>query len=200
MKRITLILILAAAALGAFIYFFEIRREKQPDVGSGESKPAFTFNPEEVTEISLTRQGQTVRIENREGKWAITHPMNLPADQSTASAIARAIADARVERLITASPEELKVYGLEPPTVTLEIKLRKGESRRILIGVADFSGSWVYAQLDGSGDVALLPASILAYSDRPLLELRNRSLLDLAQHEVKSLNLSNENGRFLLTH
>jgi len=105
-----------------------------------------------------------------------------------------------MERFITASPDERKAYGLEQPAVELEIRLRGGGLRRVRLGSADFSGSWVYAQLDESGDVALLPASVLSYSDKSLRDLRDRSLLDVPQHEVKSLGLSNENGRFALTH
>ena len=33
-----------------------------------ERQPASTFKPEEIAEISLTRQGQAVRFESKEGR------------------------------------------------------------------------------------------------------------------------------------
>ena len=200
MRRSTLLPIVAAASLGAFVYFFEVRRGEQPGEKAYMSLPAFIFKPAEIAEINLTRQGQTIRIENREGKWVITEPVSTPADQTAVGSIAEAIATAGVDRRIPFSPGETKAYGLDQPAVILEIKLRGGELHRLRLGSANFSGSWVYAEVDGSADVALLPVSLLTNSDKSLQDLRDRSLLDVSQDEVKSLELTNENGRFSLTH
>jgi len=200
MKRSKLILVLAAAALVALVYIFALRREKPLAVPAGSVKPSSSFKPEEIVEMSVTRQGQAVRLENREGKWVIVEPVDTPADQSTVSSIAEVLADSRQGKPLAAAPDDIRGYGLEQPSASLEIRLRGGETRRVLFGTADSSGYRVYARFDDSKDVVSLPLTLLAFSDTLVLGLRDRSLLDIPQHEVESLVLSNEHGRFELTH
>jgi hypothetical protein len=200
MKRSKLILVLAAAALVALVYIFALRREKPLAVPAGSVKPSSSFKPEEIVEMSVTRQGQAVRLENREGKWVIVEPVDTPADQSTVSSIAEVLADSRQGKPLAAAPDDIRGYGLEQPSASLEIRLRGGETRRVLFGSADSSGYRVYARFDDSKDVVSLPLMLLAFSDTLVLGLRDRTLLDIPQHEVMSLALSNEHGRFELTH
>ena len=54
MKRSTLILIIEAVALGAFVYFYEIKSGKPRDEKTETSKPAFNFKREDVTAVTLT--------------------------------------------------------------------------------------------------------------------------------------------------
>src|SRR5438876_10155267 len=111
MKRSTLILLIAAVALGAFVYFYEIKGGKARDEKPEPSKPAFTFKREDLTAITLTRAGQTIALENQDNKWIIKQPVNGAADQTTVDSLVNSLADARVERNLTASANEMKSYG-----------------------------------------------------------------------------------------
>jgi hypothetical protein len=199
MKRNTLVFIMIAAILGGFVYYFEIRNHGEPkDETTPETKPAFTFKDDEIAEISLTRADQTITIASKDGKWVITKPVDALADQPAASSLADGIAHARVERTITASADEVKAFGLDKPEVALEVKLKDGSTHRLRLGSKDFSGSSVYAQLDDSKDVALVASTLLTNSDKSLNDLRDRSVLDVNQADVTSLDLNNENGQIQL--
>jgi len=194
MKRSTLILILIAAALGAFVYFYEVKRGKSRDAVEETAKPAFSFNQDDIATITVTRSGETYAFEKRDGEWVITQPINTRADQSAIDSIASGVATARVNRTLSSSPDNLKSYGLENPAVTVEIKLKNGNQHRVRLGAKDFSGLNVYALLDGSNEVALLPDSVLSSADRPLPELRDRSVLNISQWDVVSFDLKNSSG------
>ena len=77
MKRNTLILLLLAAVIGVAVYYLEIKPGKPRDEKADESKPAFAFKREDISSISITRSGQTVTVEDTDGKWTINQPSPL---------------------------------------------------------------------------------------------------------------------------
>lgn len=194
MKRNTLILLLLAAAIGAGIYFLEIKPGKPRDEKPEESKPAFAFKREDIDSISITREGQTVTIEDKDGKWAITQPLTAQANQSIVDSLVSSITSAKIERSMTPSADEMKSFGLEEPAVTVEIKLKSGETQTIKLGAKDFSGLSAYAQFGDSKDVALVPAAVLTGADKSLGDLRDKAILGVSQFDIKSLLITNEHG------
>jgi hypothetical protein len=198
MKRSTLILLLIAAVGGLLIYYLEIKPGKPRDEEPDKTKPAFSFTREEITGLAITRGGKTARLENQNGKWVIAEPVNAAADESAINSLVGDVVDARIERELTASGDQLKNYGLAEPAVTLEIKLKNGQTRRVELGAKDPSGSSAYARIDGAQNAALLPASVLTSADKSLDDLRDRAVLGASQFELSSLKIDNESGGFEL--
>jgi hypothetical protein len=196
MKRSTLLLLLLAALGGLLIYYLEIKPGKPRDEKPDETKPAFTFTREDVTGLALTRGGKTVNLENQNGKWVITQPVSAAADESALNSLVGDLVSARVEREFAASGD-LKNYGLAEPAVKLEIKLKNGQTRRVELGGKDVTDSSAYGRVDG-GQIAMLPASLLASADKSLDDLRDRSLLGATQYELTSLRVTNDAGGFEL--
>ena len=199
MKRTTLILLLAAAVFGVVVYFLEIREGKPRDETTTETKkPAFTFTRSDVAAITVIRAGQSVTIDDHDGKWVISQPVNALADESTIDSLVSSLTSARIERVLPAEPEKMRDFGLEEPRVIVEVKLKSGEEHRLRVGEKDFSELSVYALLDEAPDVAILGSSVLTSSDKSLDDLRDRAVLGVSQFDVKSLTLKNENGEIEL--
>jgi len=199
MKRNTLILLLLAAVIGAGVYFLEIKPGKPRDEKPDESKPAFAFKREDISSISIVRGGQTVTVEDKDGKWAITQPLTAQANQSAVDSLLSSLTSARIERNFSPSADEMKSFGLEEPAVTLEIKLKSGETQTLKLGAKDFSGLSAYAQFGDSKDVALVPAAVLTNSDKSLGDLRDKAILGISQFDIKSISITNEHGPLSLT-
>ncbi len=198
MKRSTLLILLAAVIAGAAVYFLEIKPGKPRDETPDETKPAFKFQREDITALSVTRAGQTISLENKDGKWLITQPINAVADDSALNSLIGDVVSARIEREFSASADELKSYGLTEPAVKLEIKLKNGEMHRVELGAKDVIGSSAYAKVDGGQNVAMVPSSLLTNTDKSLNDLRDRSVFGATQYELASLRINNENGSFEL--
>lgn len=197
MKKNTLLLLLLAFVGGALVYYLEVKPGKPRDQEPDKTREAFKLNREDITQIVLTRAGQTVTFENKDNKWAITQPINAPADDSTINSLIGDIVSARISRDIKASAEDLKTFGLTEPKVKLEVKLKNGQSHRIELGEKDFSGNSVYAKVDGGQSAALLSGSLLTNADKDVKDLRDRTVLGgLSQYDIKSLKLNTENGAF----
>ena len=198
MKKNTLILLLLAAVIAVAVYFLEIKQGKPRDEKTDESKPAFAFTRDDISTISITRSGQSVTLEEKDGKWTITQPLTAQADQTTADSLVSSLTSAKIERSLTPSAEEMKSFGLEEPAVTVEIKLKSGETQTIKLGAKDFSGLSAYAQLSSSGDVALVPSSLLTNADKSLNDLRDKAIFGASQFDIKSISLTNEHGQMSL--
>lgn len=200
MKRNTLILVAIAGALAVAVYFLEIKegkpRDESPD--TPVTRPAFTFTRADIATLIVNRRGESATIEDHDGKWLISQPVNAAADQSAVDSLVNGLSSAKVERDLPADPETMKSYGLEEPAITLEIKLKSGEEHRVRLGEKDFSGLSVYAQLDEAPGIALLPASILTSSDKSADDWRDKSVIGLSQFDISSLSLKNENGQIEL--
>ena len=200
-KKTTLFLLLGAVILGAAVYYFDWRRsqkesEKPP---ADATKLAFTIQPEDVASLVIKHPANpaepTLQFEKRDEIWRITQPLEARADQASLDGIIDGLSSARIAQTEPGAPDRLKVYGLEPPAVSLDFQLRSGAKHTVALGNKDFSGISVYAIVDGAKDVALLPESLLISSGRSLQDLRDRGVLHIAGDKVVSFDLKNSSGQ-----
>jgi hypothetical protein len=198
MKRSTLIVLLIAAVAGVAVYFIEGRSGKSTDEETEKTPPAFKFNREDITSITLHRGGQTINLENQNNKWVITQPVNAIADSSAVDVIIGDLISARVDSEFPPSGGDLKQYGLSEPAVKLEVKLKNGSTHRVELGGRDPIGLSAYAKIDGSQNVALVPAALLNNSDKSLNDLRDRLVLGATAYELSSVKIVNEGGGYEL--
>jgi hypothetical protein len=199
MKRSTLILLLVAALGGALVYYLEIKDAKPRDTEPETSKPAFAFKREDLMGITVNRKGQNVVLAAQDGKWAVTQPLSAPANQSAVDSLVGDLINARLERSLPASPDELKSYGLAEPAVTVEVKLKDNKTHRIKLGAKDFSNQSVYSVIDDGKDVSLLPASLLSSADKSVDDFRDLAILGpITPEAINSINVKNTNGSFAI--
>ena len=205
MKKTTVIIVLVAAALAAFVYFYDLKHNKPSSSsgdtdadtsGSGEdtTKPAFTFTPSDVATMTIERAGTAVALEKRADAYYMTQPYATRADQSGVGAIAGELASVRVSRTITATPEQLATFGLTKPEVEIDFSLKNGAKHKLNLGAKDFSGTSVYALVDDSKDVSILPDTILTSSNKPADDFRDQSVLSFQTSDAVSFDLKNEFG------
>ncbi|MGD0957397.1 MAG: DUF4340 domain-containing protein [Candidatus Acidiferrales bacterium] len=196
-KKPTLIILICAVALGAAVYFFDWKRgnEKKP---VDASQPAFSFAASDVASFTLAHpanRGDTpIRFEKRSGIWEIVQPIETQADQATAEGIVDQLAGARIAQTEPGGADRRKVYGLDPPSTSLEFQLQNGSKHTLLIGSKDFTETSIYTVVDGGQSVALLPQTLSISTSKSLEELRDRTVLYVDAASVASLSLKNSSG------
>ncbi len=199
MKKSTLVVLLLAAALGGYVDYTEFRhpKEKTPE---DAPKSLYTFSSDDVTSLRLTRQGESspVVLEHRDDAWVLTSPVSTRADRGNADSLASALAHVASSRALPADPARMKEYGLDPPAASVEIHLKKGETQTLQLGAKDFSGMDVYAQRAGAKDVLLVPDSVLTEATRPVIELRDRAVLDLNGWSLTEIDIRTPKTKFQL--
>jgi hypothetical protein len=200
-KKTTLLLLLGAVILGAAVYYFDWRRsqkesEKPP---ADAAKLAFSIQPQDIASLAIKHPGNpselALQFEKSDEVWRMTQPLETRADQASLDGIIDGLSSARIAQTEPGAPDRLKVYGLDPPAVSLEFQLRSGAKHTVALGKKDFSGISVYAIVDGAKDAALLPESLLISSAKSLRELRDRGVLHIAGDKVVSFDLKNASGQ-----
>lgn len=205
-KTTTLLVLLGAILLGGAVYFFDVKRgEKLKEKATAdESKTAFSIGSgADIKSLTIARPAAagepSVRLEKRDGAWWIVEPLQTDASDQAVQRIADGIATARVAQTEPGAPDRMKVYGLDPPAVSIDFQLQNGSKHSLKLGDKDFTGVSVYAVLDGAKDVALLPQTLLTSTVTNVEGLRSRSVLHIIAGEIASFDLKNASGDLSLT-
>jgi Domain of unknown function (DUF4340) len=200
-KKTTLLVLLGAIALGGAVYYFDWKRgQKADESGAADtSKPAFSVpTAADISSLTISRpavpEQPAVHLEKRGGTWQMVQPMQTDADQRIAEQITSGLASARVTQTVSGAPDRLKVYGLDPPAISVEFQLQNGTKHTVKLGAKEFTGISVYAILDGAKDVALVPYSLLVNTNLNLTDFRNHAVLPVAVADVASFELKNSSG------
>jgi hypothetical protein len=198
-KKPTIIVLLCAIALGGLVYYFDWKRGNEEKPAINTSKPAFSIQASDIKSITLTHPAEAgmppIRLEKTGDTWNIVQPIETQADQPTVDGIADQLASATVAQTEPGSADRRKVYGLDPPQVSLEFQLRNGSKHTILIGLKDFSGDSAYTIIDGAQNVSLLPQLLATSAGKSVEDLRDRNVLHIDAADVSSFDLANPSGQ-----
>jgi hypothetical protein len=198
-KKPTIIVLLCAIVLGGLVYYFDWKRGNEEKPAINASKPAFSIQASDIKSITLTHPAEAgtppIRLEKTGDTWNIVQPIETQADQPTVDGIADQLAAASVSQTEPGSADRRKVYGLDPPQVSLEFQLRNGSKHTILIGLKDFSGDSAYTIIDGAQNVSLLPQLLATSAGKSVEDLRDRNVLHIDDAGVSSFDLSNASGQ-----
>src|ERR1700722_4569703 len=146
MKKSTGIIFLLAAAIAAYVYFYDLKHTKPTDAtsdgetsapsddDSANAKPAYSLAATDIATLTVERGGTTANFEQRPDGWYMTQPVQTRAAQSVIGAIASELASVRVDRTFTAAPDRMTTFGLATPAVTIEFKLKNGTQHKLQLG------------------------------------------------------------------
>src|SRR5215468_11350023 len=167
--------LLLAGALGAaaFVYYAWGKKYRASEEKPRPGRAAFSFRRQDVASLALQRDGLNAVIENRGGNWVITQPVDAPADQSVVNLLLNGLSEALSAQSLRVLSRKAESYGLNPPSVTLELTLSNGQRHSVGFGDPDSSKQSVYALMDDSPEVVLLPVEVAIGADRSLMELRD---------------------------
>jgi Domain of unknown function (DUF4340) len=197
-KKSTLIVAVCAIALVGGVYFFQARSDKAEKPSEDTSKPAFAIKADNITALTIShldKKGEpAIQLSELNGNWDIVQPIATGADQSAVRGIVDGLADARVSQTEPGTPDRLQAYGLNSPRAELDFELKNGTKHKILMGDKDFTEVSVYSLIDGAKTVSLLPISLYNSADKPVDDLRDRSVLHIDSGKIASFELKNASG------
>lgn len=70
------------------------------------------------------------------------------ANEAYVSFLLEQLVTQRSEQTLTATPEQLKEYGLNPPLAVIEVILKDKRIYQMTLGKSEFSGTYIYAQVN----------------------------------------------------
>jgi len=191
----TLVLLLVCAALGGFVYYYEIRGGEKREKAKQEEKQLWKLESNNVQQIDLILPDQHITgVRTGEKEWKLTAPRALDADSDELNRLASSAADMSRESVVEPNASDLAKFGLNPAEATLSFKMKDGTERKIRFGQNNPTGSSTYAVLEGKSEVFLVPTHVASTFKKKLIDLRNRSILKFEQFETQSVDLQTQKG------
>jgi len=196
--RTTAVLALVAAALGAFVYFYQVRGGERREAAEERAKRLFPdLEADDVRAIEFTTSdAREVRLESGEEGWALVQPLTFPADESAASGMASNLAQLASEGLVEEA-QAPEIYGLGEEGV--EVRFRAGEvEHRVRFGKKTPVDYNTYASVDGGDAIYTVASHQASAFERSLDDLRERRVLRFDRNAVDRIEAGWPGGGVVL--
>jgi len=194
--RLTIILLVVFAALGAYVWFFERGEVSGPS--------AWKLDPARIRRIELTAAGTTTVVERQGNSWRIVRPISARVARDRMKQLLDLVARIEMRRGIEGA-ENLKDYGLAKPGAGIKVVLASGEARELELGDRTPDGSAVYAaqKVAAKGrparpKVFLADTALLDEAIGGAAALRDRTALPFKRADVARLILKRPEGSLVL--
>ncbi len=156
------------------------------------SVSAVTIKPKDAPPVTL--------VKDAKGVWRITAPKKLPADQDEMNDLLSNLSPLNAERVVESNPPSLKVFGLDHPSLEVDVTQEDHSQQRLLIGDDTPTGDSAYAMLAGDPRVFTTFRSNEANLDQNLAGLRDKRLITLTPDDVTRLELIRDGEDVVLSH
>ncbi len=177
-------------ALGAYVYFYEVKGEKKREDAQERAKRLFQFEEKDIASLTIRTADQEVLLQKDKDTWRLVKPVVAKADKYAADGLASDVISAKIDRTLEEPRPDWKRYGLEPAAAKLLIGLNGGKTQELELGQKDFSESSVFARLPGQNKVLVIPASLLNDATKKLLDFRDKTVLEFQKDQTKEVSIA----------
>jgi hypothetical protein len=167
----------------------EAAKEAKPPVDT--TPKILSLNAPDIQGIEIhQRAGDVTTVLKRDasGKWSITAPKPLAADQNAVESLTSA-SSLHGDRTLD-DGGDLASYGLAPPVLSVAFTDKSGKTTKLLVGEATPTNTDVYAKVDGDSHVYTMLSSHRVELDRSSKDLREKHLLLWDANKISSLEVT----------
>ncbi|HLZ41155.1 MAG TPA: DUF4340 domain-containing protein [Candidatus Sulfotelmatobacter sp.] len=179
-------------ALAGTLYWSEHRKPAaEAKVSADTPPPILKLDEAAITKVELKKKDAApiVLEKNGSGTWQITQPKPLNADQSAVSSTLSSLSSLNSERVVEDKASDLKQFGLDQPSVEVDVTSKDNRNHQLLIGDDTPAGGAVYAMLAGDPRVFTMASYNKTSIDKSLNDLRDKRLLTVGADKVSRLEL-----------
>ena len=183
-----LIYVVLLAGVGGFLWWFNSK--------AAAKKPADTTikmlsipdgDFQEIRVKKLT--GEVLDLRRDTGKWQITEPLPMAADQDAVSSMVASLATLNADKVVEDNAADLKPYGLDMPTLDIVVTKKDGKTAEVLVGDDVPTGSGAYAKLAGDPRVFTIGSFVKTGLDKKSDDLRDKRLLTFDSDKLTRVEL-----------
>lgn len=194
--RKTLILLILVAALGAYVYFYEIKGEAERKKEKESAEQLFQFERDSVRTVAIrSPQGRFHFLKDVDG-WQIEQPVRTRADESPLNSLLSTLQNAKKVNSFAIARGSAAQYGLDEHATLIHLELNDGQRDSIKIGDQTSIGGNVYVS-KGDTMVYLVAQSIKTNAEKSLFDWRDKKPLHFTKANVREMKLSNRHGDFI---
>jgi hypothetical protein len=195
MKRKYLNTLIAVALLAAvyagFTYWDKRKGSESRSETSTSREKLFAIDSSRVKSFTIKpRDGEAVTCQREGANWAIVEPKKLAADSSAVTSLLSSLTNATVDQVVAQKPENLKDFGLDSPSVTLEVATdAKPEKFELRLGDETPTSGGVYAQVAGSPRVVTLAGYLKSSLDKKMFDLRDKRAVTIPAGQLQHIEV-----------
>jgi hypothetical protein len=192
-SRGLIVAVIVLAALTGTLYWSNHRKPAETNVSaSAESPPKIlTLNQADITGIAIRKKAseELTLVKNDAGKWQITAPKQLRADQDAVSSLLSTLSALNSDRLIEDKAANLKQYGLTQPSLEVDVTEKSKKTDKLLIGDDTPSSSAAYAAVVGDPRVFTVASYNKNNLDKSAKDVRDKRLMTFESDRVTRIEL-----------
>jgi len=189
--RLLIAALLLAGMGGALWWSNKSEAAKAAKPPADTSPKILSLKEDDIRQIEIKKRDGTDTIVRKDdaGKWSITSPQPLGADQASANAVASAAASISAERVVDEHPADVASYGLAPAADEVTFTMKDGTTKKLLIGDSTPAGSNVYAMAAGDPKLYTMSSFNKDSFDKSWKDLRDKRLMTFDQDKISRVEL-----------
>ena len=181
------------AALSGTLYWSNRHpHEESASTASANTPPKILSLKEgDISKIEIRKKGadQLALAKNDAGKWQITVPKPLTADQDSVSSMVSTLSSLNSERLVEDKSSDLKQYGLSEPALEADVTTKDDKPQKLLIGDDTPTSGGAFAMLAGDPRVFTLASYSKTSIDKTSNDVRDKRLLTADFDKLSQIEL-----------
>jgi len=177
--------------LGGYAYY--ISRHKS----TSEGKPLFTVEAKDIVQIDLRYPKREIELAlDPQGKWVLTKPLKVAADQMAAQELARAVAGLEIKKTVAQGVKDLAPFGLSPPQVVVTARLKNHkELPAIEVGKTTPIGFSTYVMRADKPEVMITTSTFGSAVTKSVDDLRDRQLASSSAEQADKVVIEHGAGQ-----
>src|SRR5581483_4438785 len=156
MKPKGLIIAVAVLAVLGGLTWWSNKKQASASKSTDTTTKILSIPNDQFQEIRIKKAAQTIDLKGGPGKWQITEPQALPADQDAVSSMVNTLSSLSADTIVEDKASDLGSYGLTNPSLDVQITKKNGKTDNLMIGDDTPTGSGSYAKLAGDPRVFTL--------------------------------------------
>ncbi len=146
-------------------------------------KRVLVINRDKIQAIEVINSANTIRIIQQDEEWHLESPIQERADQNAVSSLLSTVEFGEVQEFVSDEPEELKSYGLDPPTATIRVRHEEEDGWRAL-ELGQQKGEHTLARNPERASVFTVSQEIRDKLSQDVLAFRDKDVLNVEQNQI----------------
>lgn len=180
------------AVLGIGLYFSNKSEKEKEGKPPADAPPKIVEVPaDQINRIDVVKGGETTTVQRgNDGKWSLTAPKALRADQDAVNGLANTFTALASDRLVEDKAADLATFGLTSPGTTVTITKKDGKTVKLLLGDETPAQSNVYAKVDGDARVFTLASFNKTSIEKSYKDLQDKRLVTFDPDKISRVELT----------
>jgi Domain of unknown function (DUF4340) len=150
-----------------------------------------SLKQEDISKIEIKKKGgeELDLAKGDGGKWQITAPQPLGADQEAVGSLLSTVSSLNSDRLVDDKAADLSQYGLAAPSLEIDVTAKDAKPQKLFLGDSTPAGNAVFVKLEGDPRVFTIASYNKSSIDKTANDLRDKRLLTLDFDKLSQVDL-----------